>query len=118
MSITLEIDYGNCARKLFTIDALPNEPIGDVFSLWDLLAVVRDIKPGLEYELDSENAATDRGGLEFPGKIVSVDGLVGEWVVLVGGVEQTELRRARFRMANPREVPRINDGDSVILKRK
>lgn len=118
MSINLEIRYSDGVKKAFEIRELPGQPIGDhVFSLWDFLELAGTMGPGLTYVFDSGTLATDRGGLEFPGTITSVDGLEGDWVVRIDGVEPKELRRAALRMASGREVPRLCDGNAVVIAR-
>lgn len=119
MGVTVSINYGNGASKAFGIDELPQQPDGHVLSLWDVLSAVADVRPGLTYSFSDGTPASDRGGLGFNGKIVSVDGVDAEssaWVVSINGVEQKELNSAEHPMAEGRERPRVQDGDAIAIQ--
>lgn len=119
MSVTVSVDYGNGASKTFAIDELPEQPVGHVLSLWDVLSAVADVSPGLAYTFSDGTPASDRGGLSFAGKILSVDGVdagSAEWTVSINEVAQDALHTAEHPMAEGRERPTIQDGDAIQLK--
>ncbi|MCP4329068.1 MAG: hypothetical protein GY791_11590 [Alphaproteobacteria bacterium] len=123
MSVTLTIEYGNGAQKIFAelpfkVTTLPPQPNGAVH-VHDALHHAAAVAPGLDFSIEEQwlggnEGSTNRAGL-VPLAITEIDGVGGPWQVTINAQPVTLQKQMTGLGIFPEDAGALADGDRITV---